>query len=143
MAQQQLTTVGGDPSRGLNTFFYATVHDKATNFIDNYQSLGFVFKGPFDARTKDDIGVGISRLHVNEAVRDQARLLNQVNGATDYDDPAFLPIQSTEYNSEIYYGIYLTDWLTVRPNLQYVVHPGGTDHVDNALVAGIKLQTRF
>jgi len=34
-------------------------------------------------------------------------------------------------------------WLTVRPNVQYIVHPGGTDHVDNALVAGIKLQTKF
>ncbi|MPQ71125.1 carbohydrate porin [Pseudomonas sp. MWU12-2323] len=34
-------------------------------------------------------------------------------------------------------------WLTVRPNVQYIVHPGGTDHVDNVLVAGIKLQTKF
>ncbi|WP_422775641.1 carbohydrate porin [Pseudomonas mediterranea] len=58
-------------------------------------------------------------------------------------DPTFTPIQSTEYNSEIYYGIRVTDWLTVRPNLQYVVHPGGTDHVDTALVAGIKLHTKF
>ncbi|MCW6058073.1 carbohydrate porin [Pseudomonas sp. 17] len=39
--------------------------------------------------------------------------------------------------------IHVTDWLTVRPNVQYIVHPGGTDHVDNALVAGIKLETKF
>ncbi|PNY72322.1 hypothetical protein C1751_23125 [Pseudomonas fluorescens] len=111
--------------------------------MDSYQGVGAVFKGPFDARPKDDIGVGISRLHVNTDVKDRARQLNQLNGATDYDDPTFTPVQSTEYNSEIYYGIHVTDWLTVRPNVQYIVHPGDTDHVDNALVAGIKLQTKF
>jgi porin len=66
-----------------------------------------------------------------------------VAGATDYDDPNFTPVQSTEYNSEIYYGVHVNNWLTIRPNLQYVIHPGGTSEVDNALVAGIKLQTKF
>jgi len=143
VAQQQLTTIGGDPSRGMSVFFNATVHDKATNFVDNFQNVGLVFKGPFDARPKDDIGVGVSRIHVNENVRDRARLINQQNGIDDFDNPNYLPIQHTEYNSEIYYGVHVTDWLTVRPNVQYVMHPGGTDHVDNALVAGIKLQTKF
>ncbi len=31
----------------------------------------------------------------------------------------------------------------VRPNLQYIKQPGGVDEVDNALVAGIKIQTVF
>jgi porin len=143
VAQQQLTTFGGDASRGLSVFFNATTHDKATNFVDNFQNVGVVLKGPFDARPKDDIGIGLSRIHVNSNVRDRERLLNQVSGATDFDDPNYVPIQDTEYNSEIYYGVHVTNWLTVRPNLQYVIHPGGTDHVDNALVAGIKLQTKF
>ena len=34
-------------------------------------------------------------------------------------------------------------WLTVRPNLQYITHPGGVDEVDNALVAGLKIQSVF
>ncbi len=39
--------------------------------------------------------------------------------------------------------MHVTDWLTVRPNLQYIKQPGGVDEVDNALVAGIKIQTVF
>ena len=39
--------------------------------------------------------------------------------------------------------VHVTDWLTVRPNLQYIKQPGGVDEVDNALVAGIKIQTVF
>jgi porin len=45
VAQQQLTTHNGDASRGLNIAANATFHDKDTNFVDNYQSLMFVYKG--------------------------------------------------------------------------------------------------
>jgi porin len=119
------------------------VHDKATNFVDNYQQIGLVFKGPFDARPKDDIGVGVARIHVNDDATDNARLRNQLSGISDYDNPGFVPVQKTEYNSEIYYGVHVTDWLTVRPNLQFVKHPGGVDQVDDAIVAGIKIQSKF
>ena len=51
-------------------------------------------------------------------------------------------MRSTEYNYEINYGFHVTNWLTVRPNLQYVTHPGGNDEID-ALVAGLKIQSVF
>ncbi|WP_409438352.1 carbohydrate porin, partial [Pseudomonas aeruginosa] len=133
----------GDASRGLSLFANLTVHDKATNVVDNYQQLGVVYKGPFDARPKDDIGLGIARIHVNDDVKKRQRLVNQVNGIDDYDNPLYQPLQDTEYNAELYYGVHVTDWLTVRPNLQYIKQPGGVDEVDNALVAGIKIQTVF
>lgn len=143
VAQQQLTSADGDASRGLSIFANATVHDKATNFVDNYQQIGLTYKGLVASRPHDDIGIGIARIHVNDDVQDRARLLNQISGIDDYDNPGFLPIQKTEYNSEIYYGVHVTDWLTVRPNLQFVKHPGGVDQVDDALVAGIKIQSKF
>jgi porin len=31
----------------------------------------------------------------------------------------------------------------VRPNLQYVMHPGAVDQVDDAIVAGVKIQSVF
>ncbi|WP_205505085.1 carbohydrate porin, partial [Pseudomonas viridiflava] len=46
VAQQQLTAHNGDASRGLSIFANATVHDKETNFVDNYQQIGFTYKGP-------------------------------------------------------------------------------------------------
>ncbi|AJP54038.1 carbohydrate porin [Pseudomonas simiae] len=143
VAQQQLTTHNGDASRGLNIAANATFHDKETNLVDNYQSLMLVYKGPFDARPKDDIGIGVARLHVNDDVKKNAELLNAANGVNDYDNPLYTPIRETEYNVELNYGIKVTNWLTVRPNLQYVVQPGGVDKVDNALVAGLKIQSTF
>ncbi|WP_454565168.1 carbohydrate porin [Pseudomonas sp. AIG] len=143
VAQQQLTSHNGDASRGLNIAANATFHDKDTNFIDNYQSVMFVYKGPFDARPKDDVGIGAARIHVNDDVKKNAELLNVSNGVSDYDNPVFSPIRETEYNYEINYGFHVTNWLTVRPNLQYITHPGGVDEVDNALVAGLKIQSTF
>ena len=143
VVQQQLTSHNGDASRGLNIAANATFHDKETNVVDNYQSLMFVYKGPFDARPKDDVGIGFSRIHVNEDVKKNSELVNAANGVTDYDDPLFAPLRSTEYNYEINYGFHVTNWLTVRPNLQYITHPGGVDEVDNALVAGLKIQSVF
>ncbi|WP_166360162.1 carbohydrate porin [Pseudomonas akapageensis] len=143
VAQQQVTSRNGDASRGLSLFANLTVHDKATNKVDNYQQLGVVYKGPFDARPKDDIGFGVARIHVNDDVKKREQLVNDLNGINDYDNPAFLPVQETEYNAELYYGVHVTNWLTVRPNLQYVKHPGGVDQVDDAIVAGLKIQSVF
>lgn len=143
VAQQQLTDYKGDKNRGLSIFANATVHDKATNYVDNYQQIGFTFKGPFDSRPKDDIGVGVARIHVNDDAQDRARLVNDLSGITDYDNPGYLPVQQTEYNAEIYYGFHVANWLTVRPNLQYVKHPGGVNQVDDAIVAGLKIQSSF
>ncbi|UII70415.1 carbohydrate porin [Pseudomonas sp. HN11] len=143
VAQQQLTTHNGDASRGLNIAANATFHDKETNLVDNYQSIMLVYKGPFDARPKDDVGIGVARLHVNDDVKKNAELLNAANGVSDYDNPLYTPIRETEYNVELNYGFHVTNWLTVRPNLQYVVQPGGVDKVDNALVAGLKIQSTF
>ncbi|WP_248918896.1 carbohydrate porin [Pseudomonas entomophila] len=142
-AQQQVTSLASDQSRGLSLFANATVHDKKTNAIDNYVQAGVVYKGPFDARAKDDIGFALARVHVNPGYRKNARLINQANGLDDYDNPGFLPVQDTEYSAELYYGIHLADWLTVRPNLQYIRHPGGVSHIDDALIGGLKIQSTF
>ena len=142
-AQQQVTSQASDHSRGLSVFANATLHDKKTNAIDNYVQAGVVYKGPFDARAKDDIGFALARVHVNPAYRKNAKALNQANGVSDYNAPLFRPIQDTESSAELYYGIHLADWLTVRPNLQYIRHPGGVSQVDDALIGGIKIQSSF
>jgi porin len=143
MGRQQLTSRNGDASRGLSVFANFTFHDRETSSIDSFQNIGLVYTGPFDARPKDDIGLGVARIHVNDDVTRRQRQINTANAITDYDNPLYVPLQHSEYNIELNYGVHVTDWLTVRPNLQYVRHPGGVYEVDNALVAGVKLQANF
>ncbi|WP_033727654.1 carbohydrate porin [Pseudomonas cremoricolorata] len=141
--QQQVSAKASDASRGLSLFANATAHDKKTNVIDHYLQAGLVYRGLFDARPKDDIGFAVAQVHVNPAFRKNARLANQAAGLYDYADPAFLPVQDTEYSAELNYGVHVANWLTVRPNLQYIRHPGGVSQVDDALVAGVKIQSSF
>ena len=141
--QQQVTSLASDHSRGLTLFAHATAHDKKTNAIDNYVSAGLSYQGLFDARAQDDIGFAVARLHANPAFRKNARAQNLASGIDDYDNPGYLPVQDTEYSAELYYGVHVTNWLTVRPNLQYIRHPGGVSKVDDALIGGLKIQSSF
>ena len=93
VGQQQGASHNGDASRGLHIAANATFHDKETNLVDNYQSIMLVYKGPFDARPKDDIGIGVARLHVNDDVKKNSELLNAANGVSDYDNPLYTPIR--------------------------------------------------
>ncbi|WP_026471042.1 carbohydrate porin [Alkanindiges illinoisensis] len=146
--KQQLTSktdTGNDDSmnnnsRGLTGFANITLHDKDTNTVDNFQNIGLVYHGWFDQRPRDDIGLGFSRIHVNDAV---SRVQKQNDILLNIDDPSYQPVQDTEYNAELYYGLHLSDWLTLRPNIQYIKHAGGVDYLDDTWVGGIKLQLGF
>ncbi|WP_455924575.1 carbohydrate porin [Pseudomonas putida] len=140
--KQQLTTVNGDAARGLVLYANISAFDAATTEVDSYQKLALVYKGPFDARPADTLGLGVARLHASNQYLRNARAANQASGLS-FDDADYVPEQHTEYDVELNYGIQLTQWLNVRPNLQYIVHPGGVREVQNALVAGLQVQSTF
>jgi carbohydrate-selective porin OprB len=41
------------------------------------------------------------------------------------------------------YAIAVARWLTVQPNLQYVINPGGRSSVGSAVVVGAQLAVEF
>lgn len=138
LVQQQLTAVNGDNSRGLSLTVQGVMNDKKTSTTDNYQSIALTYKGIFDSRPKDELGFGAARIHVNSDYTQTQRDQNAANGVNNYNNPTYLPVQSgAEYDYEIYYGIHATDWLTVRPNLQYIAAPGAVSEVKDAFIGGI------
>jgi len=144
LAQQQLTAQGGSTDRGITLTLQAVMNDHKTSKTDNYQSIAVTWKGPFDARPQDEIGVGAARIHVNSAYTRMLRQENAFNGETDYNSPTYLPVQEgAEYNYEVYYNVQATDWLQIRPNLQYVSAPGAVSEVDDAFIGGISANIAF
>ena len=122
VAKQQLTAHKGDASRGLTGFVNLTVHDSETNNVSDMQNMGLVYKGAMDSRPKDEIAVGVARINMNDDLNDQ---------------------RSEEIDAEIYYGLHANNWLTIRPNVQYIRHVGAYKNGENAWVGGIKFQTAF
>jgi porin len=135
VAKQQLTSVGGDISRGLTLSASATFQDRNSTAIDSYQKLSLVYKGLFDARPTDTLGAGIARVHASSVFLRNARALNAAGGD--------LPEQQSEYVAELNYGIQAMRWLNIMPNLQYVKNPDGVRQVKNALVLGLQVQSQF
>jgi porin len=106
--------------RGLSLFANFTVHDKATNVVDNYQQVGLVYKGAVRRPAQGRHRLRRGPYPCQRRREKRAELLNAQSGINDYDNPGFVPLQRTEYNAELYYGFHVTNWLTVRPNLQYI-----------------------
>ncbi|MCT8090381.1 carbohydrate porin [Acinetobacter sp. C_4_1] len=134
VARQQLTAHNGDASRGLSGFVNLTVHDSDTNQVSDMQNIGLVYKGLIDSRPHDEIAVGIARININDKVNDANIRNNSVDARG---------LQGEEYNSEIYYGMHAANWLTIRPNIQYIHRVGAYKNGENAWVGGIKFQTAF
>ncbi|MEA2714557.1 MAG: hypothetical protein QOK27_2518, partial [Gemmatimonadales bacterium] len=44
-----------------------------------------------------------------------------------------------ETTMELTYLAQLGSWLSVQPDLQYVIHPGGTRSTRNAVVLGLRV----
>jgi porin len=91
------------------------------------QNIGLVYKGAFDTRPQDEIAIGLARININDDVNNSVKAR----------------LQSEEYDAEIYYGIHAANWLTIRPNIQYIRHVGAYKNGENAWVGGIKFQTAF
>ncbi|PVZ79306.1 carbohydrate porin [Serratia sp. S1B] len=118
--EQQLTQIGNG-ARGLYGFFNFSFHDQVTNKVQNMQQMGVKYVGLFDRHTNDILGLAINRVEVSHRYREYHSYLNE----------------DAEYNLELNYSAFPVKWFMLRPNIQYVIHPGATNHVDNALVLGL------
>jgi porin len=133
--QQQLTGTAEDGPKGAQTthglvaFLNITQTDRLTTATDSQIAAGLSFTGPLHARPKDDIGLAAARTNVN--------------GRATRDLPASAERPDAEYAAELYYSLHATDWLVLRPNVQYIVDPGGYDEARDVVVLGLKGAVTF
>lgn len=124
--EQQLTSTG-QSRQGLHSFANFTWHDRDTNKVDNSQQIGVKYIGLADNQPNDILGLAVNRVHVNDRFADSRAAFNA----------------DAEYNIELNYSYNATKWLMLRPNLQYVINPGSSNNVDDALVLGLTTRIIF
>jgi len=135
--RQQLTGGKADPSRGLSVFGNWVQADANTATIDQALSVGLIYTGPFNARPKDDIGFAAGKTHVNSRVADGQIIANTLSTTP-------IAVQSgSEYPFELYYSWRPTGYITLRPNVQFVHTPGGTNANSDIWVLGLKYSVVF
>jgi porin len=134
---QRLTARGiANSQRGLSVFFNATHVDRRTAPLDSQIAVGLLFTGPFAARMRDAVGLGVGRTHVNSRIA-AAEVQANASGSNGR------PVQTSEYVGEMFYSLQLAHWLQLRPDVEYVFQPGGNSHATNDVIVALRLSVNL
>ena len=104
------------------------VRSRATSPIDGHAAGGFAWTGPLPGRPLDVTGLGATYAHFPDGTRRR---------------------EDFELAVETFYRIRLTRWVSIKPDLQYIVHPGGSSGTrrpvarGDALVFTLRLEMSF
>jgi porin len=135
LATQMVYRQASNGNRGLTLFGFAMASDPSTETF-RYLYAGALYQGTFAHRDADFVSLLIAHGRYNSRL---TRLQEERNAVS----PGAVGIQTHETVVEADYGIAVSPWLQVRPNVQYVVRPGGTGQVPNAFVIGLLTKVRF
>lgn len=130
MRQQVTGTAGHD---GVTVFFNISQADRATSPTDRQIAMGMEYHAPF-GRPRDMVGFALGATHANGRAAATQRLLGAESGAVN---------DGYEYVAEWFYGWSPAAWLMLRPNVQFVRHPGGARARSDAWVLGVKSSVVF
>ncbi|MGB2692492.1 MAG: carbohydrate porin [Thermodesulfobacteriota bacterium] len=108
--------------------------DSEINTFPFFMNGGLVYKGLIPGRDNDYAGFGIvygkysNKIAPTKRQPTEFSLVSEITGGEDF-----------EMVLEWMYKIQLTQWLNIQPDIQYVIKPGGTGDIPNALVLGFQM----
>ncbi len=125
--QMVFKEVADDPAdtQGLGLFCrYGYAHGDV-NYIEHFWSVGAQYQGLLPSRDEDVLGFGAAQ----GILSDEVRLWGE------------RPHRETVL--ELYYRIQVAPWLSISPDVQMILDPGGTRSGQDALVVGVRVQAMF
>ncbi|WP_425356126.1 carbohydrate porin [Pseudomonas alkylphenolica] len=125
--------------RSLHAFGQYSAASSAASPFSTWYGVGMVLYKPFAGRPRDTVALGYGRAVPNPRSRDVQQDAAVANGE------AFPNLDSAEQLIELSYGYQATPWLTLRPDVQYIIEPGAFsgEQIDNALVLGLQVKATF
>jgi len=119
VADQQITRKEND-STGLSLFSQIGLCPRDKNKNNQYYSLGATYKGLFNKRPGDEAGIAIAYAGLRQKV-------------VDYETAI-----------EMYYRLIISNHFLIKPDLQYIINPAGTDRkLSNAFVSILRIDVSF
>jgi porin len=127
------------PSSGL-TLLGAYAHDDPNNsFFQNFVWVGMLYSGFWKARTSDQIGLAFTYYQVSSILSETESLQQQFGLPPTYP----FGVQNHGIVLEANYKLGVYRGVTLQPELEYFIRPGGVTSVRNALVLGLKMHVLF
>lgn len=120
----------GGAVKGLSGFSRVGFSPQFGTTCSLYADAGLVYTGLLPTRDQDKLGVAFAYAKVGPGLVDQAVAQG-------------LPGAGFESVAELSYSIRVAPAIALQPDLQYVLHPGGTRQYGNALVVGVRAVVDF
>lgn len=121
---------GGASVRGLNSWCRVGFCPQSYNPLSIYTDWGLVYTGLIPGRKEDKTGVAFCYGQMS-------------SGYTSVGNAQGIPGPSFEAVIEFTHSIRLAPSIALQPDIQYVLHPGGSRQYGNALVAGFRAVVDF
>jgi porin len=116
------TAAASRTDKGLGVFTHIGFDPQGSSLINFYIDGGLNYKGVIPTRENDILGMAVAYGHL------------QNSDASS--NPGYEIVFETTYQIDVH------QWLSLQPDLQYVLHPSGTD-IANALVLGVRATLSF
>lgn len=117
-------------SKGLSSFAQIGWSPQPSSPVGFYTGTGLVYTGLIPTRDDDKLGIAFAYAQVG------SRHLSPESTTT-------LPGLGYEAIAELTYSIALAPSISIQPDLQYILHPGGTQRYGNALALGVRAVIDF
>ncbi len=110
--------------------------DQSVSHMPFFSTAGFVVRGLFASRPTDVGGFGVVFGYFSNDLQDSQRRTQHLDTTAG--------VQRYETALELTYRLrFLRDALFVQPDLQYIIRPGGTGRISDALVLGAQVGVNF
>jgi len=116
--------------KGLSGFARVGFDPQQVCTCSFYTDAGLVYTGLIPTRDADKLGISFGYADVSNYLQSKASEVG-ASGA------------SFESVSELTYSIRLAPAIAIQPDVQYILHPGGTRDYGNALVVGMRAVVDF
>lgn len=124
-------------NRGFGIFGSVTIApDPAIQQLPIFITAGCSSRGDLDSRPEDTWSLGLAYGHFSKDLQSAQREAQQLNPAEG--------VQNHETVIALTYRFsFRKGALFVQPDFQYILRPGGTGQIDNALVLGCQVGIHF
>jgi porin len=130
LAEKKLSGAAALGDTGLAAWLRVGITDQRFNPARLFLGGGLALTAPFAARPDDRAGIAVAWVEFGDNYR-RAQAL------------AGTPADKREVKIEATYQAPITPWLTLQPDLQYIMNPGGNPELGNALVLGLRTEIAF
>jgi porin len=130
LAERKITTEAADGDQGLSGWVRLGFADARFNPVQRYLGGGLVYSGALPGRDEDQLGLAFGWVKFGEPYRRASGLAGE-------------PLSEGELNIELTYRAPVAPWLTLQPDVQYVVDPGGVRGRRDAVVLGLRTEIGF